>query len=145
MDETTQADVIRFDGASDARGSLFVAEYPTGLPFAPERFFIVNGVPAGDTRGNHAHRTCHQFLVCTSGLVEVVIKFPDDRPDEIHVLNAPDRGIHIRPLTWSSQRYVSHDAVLLVAANEPYDANEYITDFGEYGALARAMSEAHGQ
>jgi UDP-2-acetamido-3-amino-2,3-dideoxy-glucuronate N-acetyltransferase len=141
MDATTEADVIHFDGASDARGSLFVAEHPGGLPFAPERLFIVTGVPAGDVRGNHAHRTCHQFLVCTSGVVQVVVTYPDGRPDEVHVLDAPDRGIHIRPLTWSTQQYVSHDAVLLVAASEPYDASEYITDFDEYGVLARAASE----
>jgi UDP-2-acetamido-3-amino-2,3-dideoxy-glucuronate N-acetyltransferase len=143
MDSTTHADVIRLEASSDVRGSLFVAERPAGLPFAPERLFIVTGVPTGDIRGNHAHRTCHQFLVCTSGRVEVVVTFPDDRPNEIHVLDAPDRGVHIRPLTWSSQRYMSDDAVLLVAASEQYDPSEYIADFDEYRALFRAVSEAH--
>ena len=141
MDVTTQADVIHFPGSSDSRGNLFVAEYPSGLPFAPERLFIVTAVPDGDIRGNHAHRTCHQFLVCTSGVVEVVVTYPGVRPDEVHVLEAPDRGIHIHPLTWSTQRYVSRDAVLLVAASEPYDASEYITDFDEYVSLARAANE----
>jgi UDP-2-acetamido-3-amino-2,3-dideoxy-glucuronate N-acetyltransferase len=136
MCSSTYADVVHLGSAIDSRGSLFIAEHPIGLPFTPQRLFIVADVPAGESRGNHAHRTCHQFLICTSGTVDVVITYPDGRPDETHTLDAPNRGVHIRPLTWSSQHYRTHDAVLIVLASEAYDANEYINDANEYRVLA---------
>jgi len=48
---------------SDLRGSLAAAEGGT-LPFVPQRVFIVHKVPSAETRGEHAHRECHQLLIC---------------------------------------------------------------------------------
>ena len=39
--------------------------YP--LPFAPRRYFVVYDVPGKEVRGEHAHRTLHQLLVCLKG------------------------------------------------------------------------------
>ena len=56
----------------DLRGSLTVGEFQRQIPFTPLRYFIVFGVPSRETRGEHAHRQCHQFLVCVRGSCTVV-------------------------------------------------------------------------
>jgi len=112
----------------DIRGRLVAAEMADALPFKPARFFLVHAVPSSEVRGEHAHRDCHQFLVCVKGSVHVVV---DDgvRRQEI-VLDRPEIGIHVKPLVWGTQYKYSADAVLLVFASHPYDANDYIRDYG---------------
>jgi hypothetical protein len=48
------------------------------------------------------------------------------------VLNRPDVGLHIRPLVWGTQYNYSADAVMLVFASHPYDANDYIRDYSTW-------------
>ena len=48
----------------DLRGNLTVGEFGRSVPFEARRYFMVFGVPNAEDRGEHAHRTCHQFLIC---------------------------------------------------------------------------------
>jgi UDP-2-acetamido-3-amino-2,3-dideoxy-glucuronate N-acetyltransferase len=114
----------------DIRGRLVAGEIDKALPFVPARFFIVHAVPSAEVRGEHAHKECHQFLLCVKGSVHVVIDDGLNR-QEI-VLNRPDVGLHIRPLVWGTQYNYSADAVMLVFASHPYDANDYIRDYSTW-------------
>uniref|UniRef100_UPI0030DC1474 WxcM-like domain-containing protein n=1 Tax=Pseudomonas sp. EA_15y_Pfl1_P102 TaxID=3088685 RepID=UPI0030DC1474 len=53
--------------AADMRGKLAVGQVGDGLPFVPQRMFMVYDVPSRETRGEHAHRECHQLLMCVHG------------------------------------------------------------------------------
>lgn len=125
----------RFNRFSDIRGSLTVGEFERDLPFAPQRFFMVFDVPTQETRGEHAHKRCHQFLICIKGSVRVLADDGNHR-DEF-VLNAPDLGLHLPPMTWGTQYQYSCDAVLLVFASETYDAEEYVRDYDEFLRMVR--------
>jgi len=122
--------------ASDMRGSLSVGEFAEHLPFVPKRYFVVFDVPGKDVRGEHAHRTCHQFLVCTRGSVSVVVD--DGHASEEVRLDAPNLGLHIPPMIWAVQYRYSPDATLMVLASEPYDAADYIRDYDEFLSLRGA-------
>nr|WP_216601432.1 WxcM-like domain-containing protein [Halomonas azerica] len=52
---------------TDIRGSLTVGEFERSIPFAVKRYFMVFDVPSIETRGEHAHKQCHQFLICVRG------------------------------------------------------------------------------
>ena len=118
----------------DLRGSLSVGEFDRDLPFTPARYFLVFGVPSRETRGEHAHRECHQFLVCVHGSVRVLAD--DGRQRREFTLDSPDAGLHLPPMTWGTQYRYSPDAVLLVLASHAYDAGDYIRDYGDFLALA---------
>lgn len=118
----------------DLRGSLMAAEFSSQLPFKPERAFVVYEVPSSRVRGEHAHRECHQFLICLHGSVAVVVD--DGRNSQEVVLDKADRGIHLPPMTWGIQYKYSSDAVLLVFASHPYDPEDYIRDYEEFRRLA---------
>ncbi|MBB3800295.1 acetyltransferase-like isoleucine patch superfamily enzyme/dTDP-4-dehydrorhamnose 3,5-epimerase-like enzyme [Xanthomonas arboricola] len=121
---------------ADMRGSLSVGDFDSFLPFKARRYFLVYGVPTQETRGEHAHKRCHQFLVCVSGSVKVLA---DDGKRRIDVeLNSPNQGIHLPPMIWGTQYKYSKDAVLLVFASEPYDTDEYIRDYASFKSLANA-------
>ena len=122
---------------TDDRGTLSFAEIGNGLPFTPHRYFLVYNVPAGTTRGGHAHRRCEQFLVAVHGSVAVSVDDGESRTE--HLLERPDQGLHIPAGIWGEQRYLSDDACLLVLASEPYDVEEYLADYSEFIAFRKGQ------
>lgn len=116
--------------ADDLRGSLVSGEVARHIPFEPRRFFSVIQVPSKDVRGAHAHHRCKQFLVCQAGSVAVVID--DGHVREEVILADPQFGLYVPPLVWSVQYRYTRDAVLLVLASEPYEAQDYIRDYDEF-------------
>ena len=131
------ATLVRLTRADDLRGSLVAANFdPAELPFVPRRFFTVFGVPSTDVRGAHAHRRCHQLLVCVQGSLNAVVD--DGQRRQEFVLDRPDIALHMEPMIWGTQYRYSADAVLLVLASDPYDADDYIRDHDDF--LAEAQS-----
>ena len=94
------------------------------------------GVPSKEVRGENAHRTLHQFLVCLRGSCTVVLD--DAREREEIVLDSPRIGLYIPPMTWVTQYRHSADALLLVLASEAYDPDDYLRDYDEFRRLALA-------
>jgi UDP-2-acetamido-3-amino-2,3-dideoxy-glucuronate N-acetyltransferase len=115
---------------ADLRGSLSAGEFLQQVPFAPRRYFIVFDVPGKDVRGEHAHRQCHQFLVCVRGSLAVVVD--DGTSREEIALDEPNIGIYLPPMIWAVQYRYSADALLLVFASDYYDAGDYIRDYDEF-------------
>lgn len=131
--------VHRLPVFADLRGSLLVGEFPQQVPFAPKRYFIVFDVPGKDVRGEHAHRRCHQFLVCLRGSLSVVVD--DGTSSEEIALDRPSIGLYLPPMIWAVQYRYSADALLLVFASDPYDAGDYIRDYDEFlSAIGGAAS-----
>jgi acetyltransferase-like isoleucine patch superfamily enzyme/dTDP-4-dehydrorhamnose 3,5-epimerase-like enzyme len=125
--------VIRFPRITDMRGSLLATTYSDDLPFTPQRHFLVFDVPSIEVRGEHAHRSCHQFLTCVSGSVRVLAD--DGRVRQEFLLDRPDVGIHIPPMIWGTQYEYTHGSVLLVLASHPYDSDDYIRTYEEFREL----------
>lgn len=115
---------------ADIRGNLTVGEFGRSIPFDAKRYFMVYGVPSLETRGEHAHKACHQFLICVGGSCSVVADDGVNR--EEFELTGPHMGIHLPPMVWGIQYKYSKDAVLLVFASEYYDSADYIRDYSEF-------------
>lgn len=119
---------------ADMRGSLSVGEFGRDIPFEVKRYFLVYDVPSVEIRGEHAHRSCEQFLIAAKGSVHVVAD--DGRNREQFVLDQPGVGLYLPPMTWGIQYQYSPDAVLLVLASQHYDNNDYVRDYEQFLALA---------
>jgi acetyltransferase-like isoleucine patch superfamily enzyme len=122
----------RFPEFTDLRGSLSVGMFDSQVPFEVVRYFLVYGVPAEEVRGEHAHRQCHQFLVCVHGSCSVVC---DDGTTSKEVrLEHPTLGLYLPPMTWGVQYKYTRDAVLLVFTSHSYDSADYIRDYETFRA-----------
>jgi UDP-2-acetamido-3-amino-2,3-dideoxy-glucuronate N-acetyltransferase len=132
--------IYRLPVFADLRGSLSVGEFPQQVPFVPRRYFIVYDVPGKDVRGEHAHRRCHQFLVCLRGSLSVVVD--DGKSSEEIALDRPSIGLYLPPMVWAVQYRYSADALLLVFASEPYDAGDYIRDYDEFLSVLGGAASA---
>lgn len=121
--------LIRFSSFADERGILVVGQRPASLPFDVVRFFLIRDVPIGSSRGGHAHRSLHQFLIATSGRIQVDLT--DGESEATVLLEQSDIGLWIPPLVWATEHYLDADSVLLVLASELFDAEEYIDTLEE--------------
>ena len=123
---------------TDLRGNLSVGEIGKELPFEPKRYFVVFDVSSREVRGEHAHRTLHQFLVCLKGECALVVD--DGVQREELWLDSPALGVHVEPLVWGIQYKFSSDALLLVLASDIYDPHDYIRDYDEFERVVKQQS-----
>lgn len=124
---------IKLPRISDSRGTLSVGEFGRSIPFEVKRYFIVFDVPSAETRGEHAHRECHQFLLCVRGNCSVIADDGINRHE--FLLDRVNVGIHLPPLVWGVQYKFSVDAALLVFASHHYESADYIRDYAEFRRL----------
>jgi len=140
---TGSAQLMELPRISDQRGHLSFAEIRQALPFAAARYFLVFGVPSREVRGEHAHRTLSQFLVCVRG--SCTVRLLDGAGSDEVVLDRPDLGLSVPPMIWTTQYKYSSDAVLLVLASDVYREDDYIRDLDEFLALRKSSAtEAKG-
>ena len=118
----------------DMRGALTFAEVQAHIPFTIRRFFLVYDVPSSEIRGEHAHKTLHQFLICVHGSCSVVADDGTIRRE--FRLDSPSAGLYLPPMIWGVQYKHSSDAVLLVLASASYDPDDYIRDYDTFLRLA---------
>jgi len=123
----------------DMRGDLSAGEFEQLVPFVPKRYFLVFDVPSREIRGAHAHRECHQFLICVRGSVSIVVDDGDQRQE--YLLDRPNLGLYLPPMTWGIQYKYSGDAMLLAFASHNYDPADYLRDYAEFRAL---KAKGHG-
>ena len=128
--------VIELPKNHDPEGNLTPVYSNVHVPFDIKRVFYLYDIPGGESRGAHAHKKCHQFLVAASGAFEVVL---DDGINKRTVtLNRPFFGLHVPSGIWASEQGFSSGSVCLVLASEKYDESDYIRnyeDFLEYRKL----------
>jgi UDP-2-acetamido-3-amino-2,3-dideoxy-glucuronate N-acetyltransferase len=120
-------ELIALPRIEDLRGDLLPIEINEKVPFPVARLFFVSNVPSQKIRGEHAHRVCHQLLICLQGSVSVLVDNGTAR--EIHMLNRADVALYIPPMVWASQYHYSSNAVVAVLASHSYNANDYIRSY----------------
>ena len=126
----TRAKKSQLWSTTDARGKLSVGNFEEQIPFQPQRFFTVYGVPTSKIRGEHAHIECEQFLICVSGSCDILLDDGITRSNVI--LSQPSTGLYIPPMTWATQYNHTNNAVLLVFASHKYDEKDYIRSYDQF-------------
>ena len=120
----------------DERGRLVAIEEHYDIPFAIARVYYVFATTVGVTRGLHAHRALNQLAVAVAGSCTMLL---DDGASRLEMrLDDPASGLTLPPMVWHEMSDFSPDCVLLVLADAAYDETDYIRDYAEFLALAKA-------
>jgi acetyltransferase-like isoleucine patch superfamily enzyme/dTDP-4-dehydrorhamnose 3,5-epimerase-like enzyme len=127
--------LTRLKSVSDLRGDLSVTDVEREIPFRIKRVFWVYNVPSEKIRGAHVHHELHEFVVCVSGSVSVVVD--DGANREEFVLDEPSLGLHLPPMVWRSLYRYTSDAILLVFASHEYDPDDYVRDYDGFLTLVK--------
>ncbi|MDB6080405.1 MAG: hypothetical protein JWO82_4152 [Akkermansiaceae bacterium] len=125
----TEATPICFNSIEAPSGVLCAYESGKEVPFVMQRVFTVSA-PAGNARGDHAHRQCTQLLVCVSGKIRV--SCDNGHSVKEYLLDNMGAGLLVPPGVWARQEYLRDGAVLMVLCDRGYEAEDYIRDYGEF-------------
>ena len=122
-----------FEKFQESRGDLSVINLEKFKFFTVKRLFLVTNVPFAETRGEHAHKNCAQYLIAISGSIR--IKTDDGIHSKEVEINPDNPGVLIPAMVWSSQSAFSSDAILAVLASQKYDKNDYIYDYSIFKSI----------
>ncbi len=125
-----ECSLVYLSQIGDRNGHITAVNNNVELPFSVRRVFYLYDVPGGESRGGHAHKQCHQFLVAVSGSFEILLD--DSNIKRQVLLNKPDIGLHIPPGIWASEINFSSGAICLVLASHEYNEEDYIRDYDDF-------------
>ena len=128
--EKNENNLICLPRIFDPRGNLTVAEAERHIPFPIRRAYWVYDVPAGESRGGHAHKQCREFIVALSGSFHVTLD--NGTEQQTFLLNHPYQGLLVETNIWRTLDDFSSSAVCLVLASEPFEETDYIRKYEEF-------------
>ncbi len=120
-------------------GSLSFAESEKDIPFSIRRIYCIYQVDEDMHRGYHAHKENWQLMFCPYGSIE--IKLNDGEESETIILDEPTKGLILHPGLWRELIWKQDNSVLVVAASEYYDPDDYIRDYDEYLVYVKEKKE----
>lgn len=126
----TENKIIDLPKILDPRGNLTVAQSMDHIPFNVSRVYWVYDVPAGESRGGHAHKQCREFIVAASGSFTVTLD--DGYTQTSYHLNHPWQGLYVETGVWRTLNDFSSGAVCLVLASDPFEEDDYIRDYNDF-------------
>lgn len=127
---TYDCSIFELPKIKNREGNITPVHNNIELPFKIKRVFYLYDVPGGESRGAHAHKECHQFLIAASGSFEVLLD--DGNTKRLIQLNRPYIGLHIPPSIWASEINFSSGSICLVMASHTYSEEDYIRNYNDY-------------
>lgn len=116
-------------------GDLYIAEASKHVPFDIKRVYFINNLfNHKAVRGEHAHRTLEQTVICVNG--SFTIHLDDGRTKQNVVVDTPETGVFLGKMLWHTMTDFSPDCVILVLASDHYDDKDYIRNYNEFLKLA---------
>lgn len=122
--------VINLPEFADGMGMVSGLNGNSEIPFEIKRVFYLYDISVKESRGAHAHKTCHQFLIAVKGSFEVLLD--DGINKRLVLLDSPNVGLHILPGIWDSQLNFSPGAICLVIASTTYLEEDYIRNYDNF-------------
>lgn len=123
-------EIIELPRIIDPRGNLSVAEQQQNIPFDIKRVYFVYDVPAGESRGGHAHKECKEFITAVSGSFTLNLEANGEKVSLL--LNKPYQGVLVNEGIWRTLDDFSSGAVVLVLASDYFDEDDYIREYEDF-------------
>lgn len=102
------------------------------MPFAIKRVYWMTSNEQDQIRGEHAHKSCQQLLVCLSGKLNITLEDLNGKKYTFD-LSQPNLMLWVPAQYWSKIEY-KKGAVILVLASAEYDEQDYIRDYSVFKA-----------
>lgn len=122
--------VLPFPKIENRAGNITPLQNGIEIPFDIRRVYYLYDIPAGETRGGHAHKELEQIVIAVSGSFDVTLD--DGKNIKTISLNRPYLGLYLLPGIWREISNFSSGAICLVLASEIYDEGDYIRDYRSF-------------
>ncbi|MCE7993265.1 MAG: WxcM-like domain-containing protein [Roseivirga sp.] len=117
-------ELYTFSESTDARGNLGFLEELKDIPFEVKRVYWLYDVPEQQVRGDHAHKTGEQVIICLHGQMKVVLESQSGETLG-YTLSEPNQGLYIPPLWWGKMLF-RNKAIMLGLASDEFSESDYI-------------------
>ena len=128
--DCTLIDIATF---TDERGAISVIDKE--LPFEVKRVFWLHHIQKGKSRGAHALLEGMEIMIAVHG--SFVVDLYDGTEKTSVLLDAPSKGLIIRPGVWFRTHRYKEDGVSLILADEEYNRDKYTYDYNNFIAQRR--------
>lgn len=119
--------IIELPKISDPRGNLSFIEGNRHVPFEIKRIYYLYDVPAGESRGGHAHKNLQQLMIAVSGSFDVILD--DGNENKVFSLNRSYQGLYVPNMIWRELTNFSSGSVCMVLASEYYEEEDYYRSY----------------
>ena len=120
----------KFKSFKKKSGTLIPFSLKKNFPINIKRIFIING-KKNFTRGDHAHKKCSQFVFPVLGKIKIECTSINEK--KIIILDFKKKeGFLLKPKTWCKIKFLTKNAVLLVACDMEYSFKDYIENYSEF-------------
>ena len=134
MTDVSACTLLNLPKITDNRGNLTFVESLKHIPFSIQRVYYLYDVPAGESRGGHAHLTLEEVIISANGSFDVVLYDGFSRRT-VH-LNRPFFGLYIPPMIWRELDNFSSGSVCIVLTSDIYKEEDYIRDVDVFRDLS---------
>lgn len=123
-------EIYTFDCHTSEKGHLAYLEELKGIPFEVKRVYWLSAVPEQQLRGDHAHKTGEQVIVCLQGQIEVLLESVDGELFNC-TLKESNKGVYIPPMWWGKMIF-SKQAIMLGLASDEFSEEDYIRNRADF-------------
>lgn len=114
----------------DGAGTLYVGELARFHHGPFDRIVLITGVPAGGSRGGHAHKRQYEYVICVSGGADVWLESHGELAKV--ELRRPGRALYLPAGYWRDLVAFAPGTVIAMLAAEPFDEDDYIRDYDAF-------------
>ena len=126
---------IKFKSFDKKSGTLIPFSFKKDFPIKVKRIFIING-KKNYIRGDHAHKKCSQFLFPVLGKIKINCISKKER--KVIALDYKKKeGYLLKPKTWCKIKFLTKNAILMVACDMEYEFKDYIENYHDFLKILR--------
>ncbi len=121
---------FKFRSYRKKSGKLTAFSLKKSFPIKIKRIFIING-EKNFVRGDHAHKKCSQFIYSILGRIKIELITKKEKKT-ITLSHDKNEGYLLKPKTWCKIKFLTKNAILLVACDMEYKFSDYIEKYSDF-------------
>ena len=122
--------LIKSNKISHRNGKIYVFQKSKKIKFNFQRVFVVKS-NLNQIRGRHAHKKCIQLLSCLNGKIKIFCESKSGKKKNF-ILDNPEKFLIIPKMTWSIQKYLKKNTILMVICSRNFSEKDYIRDYAKF-------------
>ena len=130
-----KVEIIKLKSFTKKSGTLVPINFNDKFPIKVKRIFYIFG-KKNKYRGNHAHKKCKQLFIPVSGNIALIMK-KNDKERTIELNSKNNRAILVPNLIWCRLKFLTKNAIVLVACDRKYEFSDYIEKYTDFKRIKK--------
>ena len=128
--------IVKLKSFTKKSGTLVPINFNNKFPIKVKRIFYIFG-KKNKYRGNHAHKKCKQLFIPLSGKISLIMK-KNDKEKKLVLNSKNNRAFLVPNLIWCRLKFLTKNAIVLVACDRKYEFNDYIENYTNFKKIEKS-------